>query len=121
MEFVDRAKIYLTICEARQENKKITLKTFDDFHQFGVYKLNQGDHEEALKALNEAHEKKPKDGKIAYLLADVYCRMGKTDECFEYLKEAIKQDRFFGILAQNEIDFDELKKDKKFNLITKME
>ena len=120
-EFVDRAKIYLSICEARQESDEITLKTTDDFCQFGVYKLNQGDYEEALKALTKALEKKPKEGKIVYLLANVYCRMGKTDKCLERLKEAVKLDRYFGILAQNEMDFGELKEDKKFNLITKME
>ncbi len=46
--------------------------------------------------------------------------MGKEDECLEYLKKAIQLDKFFGILAQNEVDFESLKESEKFNLITKM-
>jgi tetratricopeptide (TPR) repeat protein len=120
-EFVDRAKINLSICMARLEGDEITLKTLDDYYQFGVYRLNQGNYQEALNALRKAREKKPKEGKILYLLANVLCRMGETDECLDHLKEAVKLDKFFGILAQNETDFYELKEDKRFNLITKME
>ena len=120
-EFVDRAKINLNICTARLEDIKITLKTFDDYYQHGVFSLNQGNHEEALQALKKANEMEPKEGKVWYLLADVLCRMGKKDKSLDHLKEAVKLDSFFGILAQNEADFDELKADKRFNLITKME
>lgn len=119
-EFVDRAKIYLEICEGRKAKEKIPLKTFDDYYQYGVYKINQGKHEEALKLLEKAREMNPKEGKVLYLMADACCLMNKKEQCLEYLKKAIQMDRYFSVLAQNEADFEPLREDKKFKLITRM-
>jgi len=119
-EIADRVQIYLAICQERQKKEISQLKTFDDYYQYSVYKINQGDYQEALKHLEKAHQMKPDEGKILYLMADAYCLMGKKDECLEYLKKAIQVDRFFSVLAQNESDFEGLREDKKFKLITRM-
>jgi tetratricopeptide (TPR) repeat protein len=119
-EFVDRAKVYLSICEGQQEDTGIKLKTADDYYQFGIYKLNQGEYEESLKLLKKAIEIKPKEGKFFYSMADCYCLMGKEDTCLDYLKKAIQIDKYFKIMAQNESDFERLWEDKRFKLITRM-
>lgn len=119
-ELVDRAKIYIAICQGRQEKETISLKTFDDYYQYGVYKINLGEYGEALKLLKKASENEPDEGKIFYLLASTYCLMEDEEECLENLKKAIQIDKFFSILAQNEEDFEALKENKKFKLITKM-
>jgi len=119
-ELVDRAQIYLTVCGERQSKEKVLLKTFDDYYQYGVFKTNQGDYEEALKLLEKAREMKPKEGKILYLVADIYCLKGENEKCLEYLKKAIQFDKYLSILARNERDFESLWEDKKFKLITRM-
>ncbi len=119
-EFVDRAQVYLSICEEQQKDTEIKLKTADDYYQFGIYKLNQGEYEESLKLLKKSIEIKPKEGKFFYSLADCYCLLGKENECLEYLKKAIQIDKYFKILAQNERDFEQLWEDKRFKLITRM-
>jgi len=119
-ELVDRVQIYIAISGARKEKEKVQLKTFGDYYEYSVYKINQGDYEEALKLLDKAYEMKPKEGKILYLMADTYCLMGQAEQCLEHLKKAIQLDKFFGILAQNEGDFEPLWEDKKFKLITRM-
>lgn len=119
-ELADRARAYLEICQEQSKKEKIQLKTFDDYYQYSIYMINQGDYEEALKLLEKAREMKPREGKILYLMADTYCLMGKMDECLEHLKKAIQIDSFFRILAQNEGDFEPLWEDKKFKLITRM-
>ncbi len=119
-ELVDRARMYIRICQAQLSSGKITLKTFDDYCNLSVFRLNEGNYEEALKLLEKAREMKPEEGKVFYLMADVYCRTGKTEECLEHLKKAIQLDGFFQILAQNERDFEPLWEDKKFRLITRM-
>jgi len=119
-ELVDRAKIYFTICREGQKKEKVQLKTFDDYYQYSVFKINQGDYEEALKLLEKAREMEPQEGKILYLMADAYCKMGQMDQCLEHLKRAIQLDKYFRILAQNEADFEPLWEDKKFKLITRM-
>jgi tetratricopeptide (TPR) repeat protein len=119
-ELVDRAQIYLKICASASQKEKPSLKTFDDYYQYSIFLSNQGNHDEALKLLEKAREMKPKEGKIPYLMADVYCLQGDTEKCLEHLRKAIQIDKFFSTLAQNETDFEPLWEDKKFKLITRM-
>ena len=107
-EFVDRAQIYLEICKKQQKKERFNLKTFDEYYEYSVYKINQGDYEGALKVLEKAQEMKPQEGKIFYLMADAYCLMGKTEQSLDHLKKAIQLDKYFRILAQNDGDFEPL-------------
>ncbi len=119
-ELVDRARIYLTICKGRDKKETPHLKTFGDYFNTSVYRLNKGDYEGALKLLEKALEMETEEGKVFYLLADVHCRMGQIDTCLDYLRKAIQKDKFLRILAQNESDFEPIWEDKKFKLITRM-
>jgi len=119
-ELVDRAKVYLSICEEQKKDTGVKLKTSEDYYQYGIYKLNQGDYEESLKLLNKAAEMEPKEGKFVYSMADCFCLMGDEDNCLAYLTKAIQIDKYFKILAQNERDFEPLWEDKRFKLITRM-
>lgn len=119
-ELVDRARVYLKICSSKKKKEKIQMKTFEDYYQFSIIKLNQGEYEEALELLGKAGEMKPKEGKIPYLMANTYSLMGEIELCLEHLRKAIQIDNFFSILAQNETDFEPLWEDKKFKLITIM-
>ena len=119
-ELVDRAQIYISIYEVRKEKEKTQLKTLDDYLQYSVYKMNQSGYEETLKVLEKARQMDPREGKILYLMADVYCLMGNKEKCLDHLKKAIQIDKFFAILAQNEKDFQDIRTDKKFKLITRM-
>lgn len=119
-ELIDRAKMYINICEGRRKKQTKALKSLDDYYQYAVYNLNMGYYEEALELLDKAQEKNPREGKVFYLKANVFCLMGTYEECLENLKKALKIDKFFGILAHNEPDFEPLWEDKKFKLITRM-
>ena len=121
-ELVDRAKIYMKICEEQtKENKEsVPLKTFEDFFLHGIFKTNGGEFEEAQKLLEKAQKMNPDEGKIYYALADLYSLMGQTEASLEHLKKAIQIDKFFRILAQNETDFEPLWEDKKFKLIIRI-
>jgi len=119
-ELVDRARIYLEICKKVESEKTILLKTFDDFYESGVLLMNQGDYEEALKLFNKAVEKDPNHAKILYFMAAIYQSMGDSDQSLEYLKKSIQIDKYFKILAQNDSDFEALREDKKFKILTKL-
>ncbi len=120
-ELLDRAQIYLEICARRLDKEKEVLDTFDDYYQFGIFKMNQGEYQSALKALEKAFAIKPKESKVLYLTAVVYNLLSEKEKCLEYLEKAIKQDEYFSILAQNESDFEELWEDQDFKTITKKE
>jgi tetratricopeptide (TPR) repeat protein len=121
-ELVDRARMYLAIAEGRLRGKgePIALKSAEDHYQYGIYKLNAGDLEEAQKLLEKAAKLDPESGKISYALAEVACLSGQTEASLEHLKKAIQIDKSFRVLAQNETDFEPLWEDKKFKLITRV-
>ncbi len=119
-ELVDRARVYLAIAQKRQKREVVHLKTFEDHYLYGVYKINQGDYEGALKTLEKALEFKTDEGKIYYLMADAYCLMGQVDPCLDNLKKAVAKDKVFAVLAQNETDFAAYRDDKRFKLIAKL-
>jgi predicted Zn-dependent protease len=118
-ELVDRARMYLALCENREKKETISLKSIEDYCQYAMYKLNQGDYNEAIKLLEKAKAQKPKEGKISYLMALSYCHMEDTEKCLANLKDAVHKDKFFSTLAQNESGFEPLWEDKKFKIITK--
>jgi tetratricopeptide (TPR) repeat protein len=119
-ELVDRARIYMKICEARGKKDSIALKEFDDYYEMGVYRMNQGAYEEALTLFNKALEKDSDKGKVIYLIGKTHYLMGDKDKFLDYLKSAIQVDKSFKVFAQNDMDIDDLKSDKKFKLITKL-
>ncbi len=119
-ELVDRAQIYLSIAQKRPRKETVHLKDFEDHYNYAVYKMNSGDREGALKILEKALEFKKDEAKVHYLIADVLCLLGKTDEGLEALKKAVQKDKLFGVLAQNESDFEPLWEDKRFKLVTRV-
>ncbi|MFC2165018.1 hypothetical protein ACFLT2_08495 [Acidobacteriota bacterium] len=119
-ELVDRAKLYMKMCDDKGKKDSIDLKDFDDYYEMGVYKLNQGAYEEALKLFNKALEKDSSKGKIIYLIGKAYYLMGDKEKFLDNLKTAIQLDKSFQIFAQNDLDIDDIKNDKKFKLITKL-
>lgn len=121
-ELADRARMYIAISEEklREPKESVSLKTFDDYYQYGVYKTNAGEFEEAQKLLEKAEKMSPDEGRLHYALADLFCLMAQNEPALEHLKRAIQIDKFFRILAQNESDFEPLWDDKKFKLITRI-
>ena len=119
-ELVDRANIYMKICQHIKTKETIPPKSFDDYYENGIFLMNQGNYEEALKHLNKAIEKNPDHARILYFMAAIYQSMGDTDQSIEFLKKSIQKDKYFKILAQNDSDFEALRDDKKFKLLTKL-
>jgi tetratricopeptide (TPR) repeat protein len=119
-ELIDRAQIYLQICEDRLKPAKTTLKTPEDYFQNGIHLMNQGQFDEALKSLDKARTKKPKDAKILYAMADANCLKEDHAACLDLLKQAVELDPSLAILARNERDFEPLKEDENFLEITAM-
>ncbi len=119
-ELVDRVNVYLTIIKGKGKRALGTPKTSEECYYFSVYRLNQGQYDEALKWLNKALELKGDEGRVYYLMAEIYCLLGQTDNALEHLKKAIQKDKIYKVMAQNEADFASLWEDKKFKLITKL-
>jgi tetratricopeptide (TPR) repeat protein len=119
-ELVDRAQAYIKICQNIMKKEALPSKTFHDLYESGIFLMNLGKYEEALKLFNKALEKNPDHAKILYFMAAIYQSMGDTDQSLEFLKKSIQKDKYFKVLAQNDSDFEDLREDKKFKLITKL-
>jgi tetratricopeptide (TPR) repeat protein len=119
-ELVDRAQTYIDICQKIKGEKTTPLETFNDYYENGVLLMNDGNYEEALKLFNKAMEKDPKNAKILYFMAAIYQSMGDSGQSLEFLKKSIQKDKYFKILAQNDSDFEELRENKKFKILTKL-
>ncbi len=119
-EVVDRARSYLAMAQRKPKKEGFSLKTFDDCCLAAVFKINEADFQGALKALEKALEFKTNEGRVYYLMADAYCRLGDADNTLEFLKKAIQKDKMFSVMAQNELDFKPVWEDKKFKLITRL-
>jgi len=119
-EFVDRARIYLTLAERRPRREALPLKSLEDHLQASVYKINQGDFEGALRTLEKALEFKAEEGRVHYLMADAYMLMNQPEPALENLKKAVQKDKLYSTLAQNESDFEPLWEDKKFRLLMRL-
>ncbi len=118
-ELVDRAKMYLNLIRERGKKETISLKTADDYFYYGVFRLNGGAYDEALKLFEKGLEMK-EDGKFYYMMADAFMLQGKTEEALENLRKAFLKDKVFKILAQNEPDFSRFWDDKKFKLLSRL-
>jgi len=120
-DLISRAKTYLSIAEEHlKEPREIPVPhTAEDFVNAAVYKMNSGANEEALKFIEKGLKGNPEDARALYLQADLLCRAGQLDEALESLGKAVKAEKSFRILAQNEIDFAPLWDDKRFKAITK--
>jgi tetratricopeptide (TPR) repeat protein len=117
-ELVDRAQVYLAIAQKKPKKEAPHPKTFEDHFHAGIYKTNAGDYEGALKILEKALDFKTDEARVQYGIACVYCKMNNMDACLDSLKKAVQKDKFIGVLAQNEIDFEPLWQDKRFKLVT---
>ena len=119
-ELIDRARTYIKICQGIKAKEALPSKTFDDLYESGVFLMNLGKYEEALKLFDKALDKDPNHAKLLYIKAAIYQSMGDTDKALEFLKKSIQKDKYFKILAQNDADFEDLREDKKFKIITKL-
>jgi tetratricopeptide (TPR) repeat protein len=117
----NRAMVYIKICNARLQKKKITLSNVEDYYLWGVFKFNEGNFEEALKHFQQALNLKPGDDRILYLLASTYVLMEDKEHALKYLEDAIKINNKNKIFARHDNIFHPLKGDKDFEHLTMIE
>ena len=117
-ELIDRAQIYLAISQKKSKKESVHLKTFEDHFHYGVFKINSGDFEGALKLFEKGLDFKTDEARVHYFIAIAHFLMNNVEASLESLKKAVQKDKGIAILAQNETDFEPLWEDKRFKLIT---
>lgn len=111
-EFVDRARVYLAVCERRKLARE-SLTEPEDFYYAAVLEKNRGNVTEAIEHLKRAARKNG-GGNVDFLLACCYAQSGEPGSALEYLKRAIEEDHRNRILARHDRDFDPLRDEPEF-------
>jgi hypothetical protein len=111
-ELVDRARVYLAVCE-RQKKARPALTEAEDFYYAAVLEKNRGNVPEAIEHLKHA-AKKNGGGRVDFLLACCYAQSGDPGTALEHLKKAIDEDQRHRILARHDSDFDPVRDSPEF-------
>ncbi|HSE62314.1 MAG TPA: tetratricopeptide repeat protein [Thermoanaerobaculia bacterium] len=112
-ELVDRARVYLAVCERQKNAAASSLSEPEDFYYAAVLEKNRGNVDEAIEHLKRAARKNG-GGKVDFLLACCYAQRGEPLSALEYLRRAIGEDQRNRILARHDRDFDPVRDSPEF-------
>jgi len=112
-ELVDRARVYLAICERQRRVDRPALTEPEDFYYAAVVEKNRGNVAEAIEHAKRAARKNG-GGKVDFLLACCYAQTGDLETALEHLKRAIEEDQRHRILARHDRDFDPVRAHPEF-------
>jgi tetratricopeptide (TPR) repeat protein len=112
-ELVDRARVYLTICERRRRDPRPALTEPEDFYYAAVLEKNRGNVPEAIEHLKRAARKNG-GGRVEFLLACCYAQQGDLEIVLEHLQKAIEEDQRHRVLARHDRDFDPIRETPEF-------
>ena len=112
-ELVDRARVYLAICERQKQASAPVLTEPEDFYYAAVVEKNRGNVSEAIEHLKRAARKNG-GGRVDFLLACCYAQTGEPAVSLAHLKKAIDEDQRHRILARHDRDFDPLRETPEF-------
>lgn len=112
-ELVDRARVYLAVCERQKNAANASLSEPEDFYYAAVLEKNRGNVDEAIEHLKRAARKNGA-GKVDFLLACCYAQRGEPVSALEYLRRAIGEDQRNRILARHDRDFDPVRDSPEF-------
>ena len=112
-ELVDRARVYLAVCERQKRGARPALLEPEDFYYAAVLEKNRGNVTEAIEHLKHA-AKKNGGGRVDFLLACCYAQSGEPTTALDHLKKAIEEDQRHRILARHDRDFDPVRDSPEF-------
>ena len=112
-ELVDRARVYVAICERRKKSLEPAMTEPEDFYYAAVLEKNRGNVSEAIEHLKQAARKNG-GGRVDFLLACCYAQTGDSAVSLQHLKKAIEEDQQHRILARHDRDFDPLRETPEF-------
>ncbi|MEO8430468.1 MAG: hypothetical protein ABI592_03085 [Acidobacteriota bacterium] len=112
-ELVDRARVYLAICERQKRTAEPAMTEPEEFYYAAVVEKNRGNVPEAIEHLKHA-VKKNGGGRVDFLLACCYAQTGDSEVSLQHLKRAIEEDQRHRILARHDRDFDPLRETPEF-------
>ena len=88
-ELLERARLYLKVCERELEPKEQAPKTADDWVYAATVALNSADEPAALHHLTRALEANPRHDHAHYMMAVATARRAEPERALEHLRQAV--------------------------------
>ena len=114
-ELIDRANVYLNICNQHLERSASTqFKTAEEHFDFAVSLMNIGDYVTAREHLEKLLKQNAKADYVVYGLAALDCLTGHVEDSLKHLDEALRLNAQLRFQARNDSDFQNLAEDPRF-------
>ena len=116
-EVTARARIYLTIAEARLRTEASLPRDPDSLYDRGVIELNRGDFVAAQEMFERALKRDPDAADTHYALAASRARLGAVESALQSLERAVELKPVLRVRAQTDTDLAPLRNDPEFERI----
>jgi tetratricopeptide (TPR) repeat protein len=113
-ELLERARLYLKVCERELEPKEPTPKTADEWVYAATVAQNSGDEPTALKHLQRALSEDPRHDHAHYLMAVAMAQRGDPGTALDHLRRAVSLNPENRSRARQDSDLDMLREDPGF-------
>jgi tetratricopeptide (TPR) repeat protein len=115
---VDRARVYLEICERESRRRPAAPKTIEERLTAATAALNNADDSHAEELARSVLGDDPKHDLALYLLAVIHARRGDRDGALDLLGKVIALSPEASAQARNDDDFAGLRHDEAFKKLT---
>jgi tetratricopeptide (TPR) repeat protein len=116
-ELVERARLYLRVCERETSRQPPTPTTPEEQVYAATVKLNAGDHDGALEHLRRAVTDAPESDHAHYIMAVALNMRGRKDEALEHLRRAVELNPDNRSLARQDPDLESLRDHDGFRAV----
>lgn len=113
-ELLERARLYLKVCERELEPKEPTPKTADEWVYAATVALNAGDEATAHRHLQRALAEDARHDHAHYMMAVVSTRRNDSSAALEHLRQAVSLNAENRSLARQDPDLDALRDEAAF-------
>ena len=113
-ELLERARLYLKVCERELEPKEPTPKTADEWVYAATVAQNSGDVASALRHLQRALAEDPRHDHANYLMGVASAQRREFGTAIEHLRRAIALNGENRSRARQDADFESLRDEPDF-------
>jgi tetratricopeptide (TPR) repeat protein len=113
-ELLERARLYLKVCERELEPKEPAPKTADEWVYAATVALNAGDEASALRHLQRAISEDPRHDHAHYMMAVASARRNDSASAIDHLRHAVALNSENRSLARQDPDLETLRDEPAF-------
>lgn len=113
-ELLERARLYLKVCERELEPREPAPKTADEWVYAATVALNAGDEANALRHLQRAVMEDARHDHAHYMMAVAFTRRNDAVSALDHLRRAVALNPENRSIARQDPELDTLREDASF-------